>query len=78
MRAHASRVARKALENMQCAHRLHAHAACTARCDALADGLVMAMAAPGPVAVAKAQPGTTTRSTSSITMSARVPLSQPR
>ena len=41
--------------------------------NALADGLALAMATPAPP-----QPRVTTRSTSSITMSARVPLSQPR
>ncbi len=48
---------------------------------ALADGLALAMAKPAPSLVERpprTQPGVTTRSTSSITMSARVPLSQPR
>jgi lysophospholipase L1-like esterase len=48
---------------------------------ALADSLAAATASPGPSAVAQAprpQRGVTTRSTSSSTMSARVPLSQPR
>ena len=49
--------------------------------NALADGLETAMAASAPEVIARTQedqPGVSTRSTNNITMSARVPLSQPR